>query len=157
VLLAASVAGLLPLQAPRTAVVLVDVRMSWVVPVLGLSLVAASVAYVTGVAGARRLGAKLASFVGLTEVLFAVGFAWVLLGQRPTSVQLAGGVLVVAGIALVRLDELRAPEDVLPPAGGSGGVPSAVGRAALPLAAGSGAGVPPPQQVGAGNSAAPRP
>src|SRR5207302_7591410 len=51
--------------------------------------------------------ATLASFVGLTEVLFAVVFAWLLLGQRLELVQLAGGVLVVAGIALVRLDEIR--------------------------------------------------
>ena len=47
-------------------------QVSWLVPVLGLSLVAAVVAYVTGIVGARLLGAKLASFVGLTEVLFAV-------------------------------------------------------------------------------------
>jgi drug/metabolite transporter (DMT)-like permease len=38
-------------------------------------------------------------------VLFAVLFAWLLLGQTPRPVQLAGGLLVVAGIALVRLDE----------------------------------------------------
>jgi len=43
----------------------------------------------------------------LTEVLFAVLFAWLLLGQRLEVVQLAGGLLVVAGIALVRLDEVR--------------------------------------------------
>jgi drug/metabolite transporter (DMT)-like permease len=75
--------------------------------VLGLALVAAVVAYVTGIAGARLLGAKVASFVGLTEVLFAVGFAWVLLGQSLGPLQLAGGALVLVGIALVRVDELR--------------------------------------------------
>ena len=42
-------------------------------------------------------GSKLASFVGLTEVLFAVLFAWLLLGQLPTVMQLLGGVLIVAG------------------------------------------------------------
>lgn len=45
--------------------------------------------------------------VGLTEVLFAVIVAWRFLGQSMTVAQLFGGVLVVAGIALVRLDELR--------------------------------------------------
>ncbi len=79
-------------------------------PVLGLSLVAAVVAYVAGIFGVRLLGAKVAAFVGLTEVLFAALFAWLLLGQVLTPVQLAGGVLVLAGIALVRLDELRTPE-----------------------------------------------
>jgi drug/metabolite transporter (DMT)-like permease len=56
---------------------------------------------------ARALGSKLASFVGLTEVLFAVLFAWLLLGQLPTVVQLLGGALIVAGVAMVRIDELR--------------------------------------------------
>ncbi|MCW2778165.1 MAG: EamA family transporter [Frankiales bacterium] len=105
----AGLLGLLPLAAPRTDVVLLDSRVSWLVPVLGLALVAAVLAYVTGIAGARLLGAKVASFVGLTEVLFAVVFAWVLLGQSLRPVQLAGGALVLAGIALVRVDELRAP------------------------------------------------
>ncbi len=84
-------------------------------PALGLSLIAAVVAYVAGIFGARLLGAKVASFVGLTEVLFAVLFAWLLLGQVLTPVQLAGGVLVVAGIALVRLDELRTPPPAIAP------------------------------------------
>jgi drug/metabolite transporter (DMT)-like permease len=108
-LAAAGAVGVLPLAAPRTDVTLLDTRVSWLVPVLGLALVAAVVAYVAGIAGARLLGAKVASFVGLTEVLFAVVFAWVLLDQSLGTVQLAGGALVVVGIALVRVDELRAP------------------------------------------------
>ena len=106
---AAGALGVLPIAAPRASVVLLHHRTSWVVPVLGLALLAAVVAYVAGILGARRLGAKVASFVGLTEVLFAVLFAWLLLGQVLTPAQLAGGLLVVAGIALVQLDELRAP------------------------------------------------
>ena len=66
-------------------------------------------AYVAGIAAARVLGARLASFVGLSEVLFAIVFAWLLLGQTPAPVQLVGGLLVLAGIGLVRLDELRGP------------------------------------------------
>lgn len=99
--------GALSVQATRTDVTLVHHRVSWIVPVLGMAIVAGVLAYLSGIAAARRLGAKLASFVGLTEVLFAVVFAWLLLGQRLDAVQLAGGVLVVAGIALVRLDEMR--------------------------------------------------
>lgn len=86
-------------------------RTSWLVPVLGLSLVAAVVSYVAGIAAARRLGAKLASFVGLTEVLFAIVFAWLLLGQLPKAVQLLGGIFVLGGVALVRTDELRQRSD----------------------------------------------
>jgi drug/metabolite transporter (DMT)-like permease len=81
--------------------------VSWLVPVAGLSLIAAVVAYVAGIAAARTLGARLASFVGLTEVMFAVLIAWLLLGELPKAVQLAGGAFILAGVALVRLDELR--------------------------------------------------
>ncbi len=114
-LLGAGALGLLQLRAPRVQVTLVDASMSWVVPVLGLSLLAAVVAYVSGVVAARTLGPRLASFVGLTEVLFAVGFAWLLLGQVPVAVQFVGGGLVLGGIALVRLDELRGPRKPLEP------------------------------------------
>jgi drug/metabolite transporter (DMT)-like permease len=90
---------------------------SWIVPVVGLSLVAAAIAYASGIVATRLLGAKLASFVGLTEVLFAVLFAWLVLGQRPGVGQFIGGLVVLMGIALVRVDELRAdapaPEPVL--------------------------------------------
>jgi drug/metabolite transporter (DMT)-like permease len=108
-LAAAGTVGVLPIAAPRTDVTLLETQVSWLVPVLGLALVAAVVAYVAGIAGARLLGAKVASFVGLTEVLFAVVFAWVLLGQSLGPMQLIGGALVLVGIALVRVDELRSP------------------------------------------------
>jgi len=108
----AGAAGALPLAAPRTDVTLASSQVSWLVPVLGMSLVAAAVAYLAGILGARLLGARVASFVGLTEVLFAVLFAWLLLAQAPRPVQLAGGALVVAGIVLVRLDEQPGPAAV---------------------------------------------
>lgn len=130
VLGAAGAVGVLPLAAPRTDVVLLDSQVSWLVPVLGLSLVAAVVAYVTGIFGARLLGAKVASFVGLTEVLFAVLFAWLLLGEVLTPAQLVGGVLVVAGILLVRVDELRGPGVLLDLPGPT---PSTAGQAAAGL------------------------
>ena len=109
VLVVAGGVGVLPLAAPLTDVTLLETQVSWLVPVLGLALVAAVVAYVTGIAGARLLGAKVASFVGLTEVLFAVVFAWVLLGQSLGAMQLTGGALVLVGIGLVRVEEFRSP------------------------------------------------
>lgn len=107
VLGAAAVSGALTVRATRADVTLVHHRVSWIVPVLGMAVIAGVVAFLTGIAAARILGARLASFVGLTEVLFAVVIAWLLLGQRLDVVQLVGGALVVGGIALVRLDELR--------------------------------------------------
>jgi drug/metabolite transporter (DMT)-like permease len=101
--------GALPMAANTDDVDFAGHQVSWLVPVIGLSLVAAAIAYVLGISATRRLGSKLASFVGLTEVLFAVLFAWLLLGELPTVVQLIGGAFIVLGVALVRIDELRSP------------------------------------------------
>ncbi|MDX6228893.1 MAG: hypothetical protein QOI76_2283 [Frankiales bacterium] len=100
------VTGTLPMHATFGQVQFSGHRTSWLVPILGLSLLAAAFAYVAGITAARLLGARLASFVGLTEVLFAVLFAWLLLGQLPTGLQLVGGAFIVGGVTLVRLDEL---------------------------------------------------
>jgi drug/metabolite transporter (DMT)-like permease len=113
-LLAVGAVGVLPLHAVFGPVHFAGHTTSWLVPVLGLSLIAAVISYVAGIGAARRLGARLASFLGLTEVLFAVLFAWLLLGQLPAPTQLLGGALIVAGVALVRIDELRAPATVEP-------------------------------------------
>jgi drug/metabolite transporter (DMT)-like permease len=106
VLLALGLVGALPLRVTFGDVTFAGHRMSWVVPIAGLSLVAAVVPYVAGIGAARILGARLSSFVGLTEVMFAVLIAWLVLGELPTAVQLLGGVLIVAGVTLVRIDEL---------------------------------------------------
>jgi drug/metabolite transporter (DMT)-like permease len=107
VLILLGAVGALPMHATFNHVRFAGQTTSWLVPVIGLSLVAAAFAYVAGIVAARRLGAKIASFVGLTEVLFAVVFAWMLLGQLPASIQLLGGALILTGVTLVRLDELR--------------------------------------------------
>jgi drug/metabolite transporter (DMT)-like permease len=101
--------GALPMAANTDDVDFAGHQVSWLVPVIGLSLIAAALAYVLGISATRRLGSKLASFVGLTEVLFAVLFAWLLLGQLPTVIQLIGGAFILLGVALVRVDELRTP------------------------------------------------
>ncbi|HVB45341.1 MAG TPA: DMT family transporter [Streptosporangiaceae bacterium] len=106
-LAALGVADLLPMRTSTGSVDFVGHHVSWIVPVLGLSLVATVVAYLAGIGAARRLGAKLASFIGLAEVMFAIVFAWLLLGQLPSPVQFLGGALILAGVTLVRVDELR--------------------------------------------------
>jgi drug/metabolite transporter (DMT)-like permease len=104
-LLIAGLTGVIALRSSTADADFNGHHISWIVPVLGLSLIAAVVAYAAGIGAARRLGARLASFIGLTEVLAAVVFAWLLLGQRPSLLQGVGGVVVLAGIALVRADE----------------------------------------------------
>jgi drug/metabolite transporter (DMT)-like permease len=106
-LLALGAVRALPVRATFGDVDFAGHRTSWLVPVIGLSFVAAAVAYVAGIGAARILGPRLASFVGLLEVVFAVLVAWALLGELPTGLQLAGGALIVAGVAMVRLDEMR--------------------------------------------------
>jgi drug/metabolite transporter (DMT)-like permease len=102
VLLAATAAGLVPLAASAGVVILADQVVGWWLPVLLLILVSAVLAYPCGIVAVRRLGSSLASFVSLTEVLFAVILAFMLLGQRPGPIQLLGGALILAGIALVQ-------------------------------------------------------
>ena len=97
--------GAAPLAESAADVTLFDARVSWLVAVLGLSLLAAALAYTAGIGAARRLGAKLGSFVAMAEILFAVLFAWLLLHQTPSATQFLGGALILAGVVLVRLDE----------------------------------------------------
>jgi drug/metabolite transporter (DMT)-like permease len=104
----AALTGVLDMTRGAAQVPLGGVIVPWWVPVLVIALVAAAFAYVTGIAAVRMLGAKVASFVALTEVLFAVLFAWLVLAELPTAVQLLGGTLIVAGLVAVRTDEARA-------------------------------------------------
>ena len=107
-LLALGVVGVLPFAATTVDVDFGGVAVAWWLPVLGLGVVTAALAYVTGIAATRRLGSRLASFVALTEVLAALGFAWVLLGQAPRSIQLLGAALVLLGVVIVKSGERAA-------------------------------------------------
>ncbi|MDF8264716.1 EamA family transporter [Luteipulveratus flavus] len=101
-LVAVGALGLLPMRASTDPVPFAGHRVSFLVPLLGIAVLAAAFAYVTGVVSARMLGSRLASFVALSEVIFAVLFAWWFLGELPLPVQLAGGALIVVGVLLVR-------------------------------------------------------
>ena len=100
-----AVARVTPMRFTASDVALFGGRTSWIVPVLGLGVVAAAIAYVTGIGAARRLGPKFGSFVAMAEIGFAVLFAWILLHQTPTATQFVGGALILAGVIAVRLDE----------------------------------------------------
>lgn len=115
----AGLVGVVPFTMSTADATLAGIQVSWWVPILWLGLVAAAFAYATGIIATRMLRAKVASFVGLVEVLFAVLWAWALLGEMPAPVQLLGGLLIVAGVVAVKLDET--PE-----------VPQAVGVEAVP-------------------------
>lgn len=97
--------GLLPMTASTSSTTYGGTSVPWWVPLLVLGVVTAALAYTTGIAAGRRLGSRLASFVALLEVVAGVGFAWLLLDELPRPVQLAGGVLILAGVVAVKLGE----------------------------------------------------
>ena len=104
-LLVAGAVGVVPMSVSTAPVSYDGATVPWWLPLLGLGVVTAAVAYVTGIAAGRRLGSRLASFVALLEVLFALLFAWLLLGELPRAVQVVGGVLILAGVVVVKLGE----------------------------------------------------
>ncbi|WP_427015808.1 EamA family transporter [Pseudarthrobacter sp. P1] len=103
-------AGVMPMTFSAADAVFASTQVSWLVPILGLVLVTTVFAYIAGIIATRGLGSKVASFLALFEVLFAVIWAWLLLGELPRAVQLLGGALIVGGVVVVRLDELRGTE-----------------------------------------------
>lgn len=112
--------GVLPLATSSESPVYAGVAVPWWAAIAVLGAVTAALAYSTGIAAARRLGGRLASFVALSEVVLATGFAAVLLGQRPTWGQLVGGTIILAGIVLVKLGETPTRARVSTTAAGSG-------------------------------------
>ncbi|MBW8173854.1 DMT family transporter [Ornithinimicrobium sp. Arc0846-15] len=108
-LILASALGLASFEWSTNDVPLAGTEVPVWVPLAGIGVFAAALAYAFGVAGARRLGSKLASFVGLTEVMFSVLFAWALLGELPSVMQLLGGAFIVAGVVAVKADERPEP------------------------------------------------
>lgn len=105
VLAVAAVIGFLPMGFGAGDVVFVSFAIPAWLAVAVLGVVTAAIAYVAGIAATRRLGARLGSFVALTEVLAATVFAWLLLGQVPAPIQIAGAALVLVGVVVVKLGE----------------------------------------------------
>lgn len=108
-LAALAIAGLQSVTVVSRDVVLAGTTITWWGAAAGLAAVTAAFPYLTGITAARILGARLMSFVALTEVLFAALFAWLLLDEGLGAAQVLGGLFVVAGIAIVRAAEPAAP------------------------------------------------
>ncbi|MGE3285458.1 MAG: DMT family transporter [Pseudonocardia sp.] len=106
--------GVLPVVVDTAAspVLLAGVDVGWFVTSALLILVATVLAYVTGVMAVARIGATRGSLVALLEVVATAVASWLLLAQVPTAVQAAGGVLILAGVALT---QAARPAAVAPP------------------------------------------
>lgn len=107
ILLGASATGMLPFtMTSGTAVVAgADVPV-WAV-VTGMVLISTVLSYVLGVAASRRLGATVASFTGYSEPLFGIVWTIVLLSIVPTGLQWLGATLIITGVVVVKVGEVR--------------------------------------------------
>src|SRR5829696_5818281 len=103
--------GLLPLTAKTGQTLVAGHAVSWLLPTALLILITAVLAYLTGIAAIRVLGSSVASFVALSEVIFAVIFAALLLSQHPSLTQLVVGALILIGIAAVQRGEAVRTDD----------------------------------------------
>lgn len=101
--------GLMPYAAPLGPVELLGHQVAWWVPMSVVVLSATVMAYVLGVASVSLMGERLASFISLSEVLFAALIAAIVLGELPTTIQILGGVLIIAGAVAIRMSTGNAP------------------------------------------------
>ncbi|MGV0741283.1 EamA family transporter [Mycolicibacterium sp. XJ870] len=97
-----SLTGIMPLTFTTNPVALAGFTTSWLVPVIALGLIPTAIAYTLGILGIARLKPRFASLVGLSEVMFAVLIAWIMLGEAMTTPQFIGGAVVLLGLALAR-------------------------------------------------------
>lgn len=111
-LAAAGAIGVLPIAWTTDHIAYRFGTVPWFVPVLAMGVVATALAYLLGIASTRMLGSRLASFVALAEVVAALLFGWLLLGQLPDLLQALGGVLVLVGVVVVKLGEPVVPGSV---------------------------------------------
>jgi drug/metabolite transporter (DMT)-like permease len=105
VLAVLGVVGVLPMHASTASTTYAGLHLAWWVPLVALGLVTGALSYVAGIAAGRRLGSRLASFVALLEVVSSVWWAWLLLDELPGTVQLMGGLLILAGVVAVKTGE----------------------------------------------------
>lgn len=106
----AGAVGVLPLAWTTGDVAYRFGTVPWFVPVIALGVIGTALAYLLGIASTRMLGSRLASFVALAEVIAALVFGWLMLGQVPGPLQALGGALVLVGVVVVKLGEPRAAD-----------------------------------------------
>jgi drug/metabolite transporter (DMT)-like permease len=82
--------------------------------ILGVAVVAGFVGVQAFYAGSQRIGAAQASLVSTVEPLWTIAAASILLGERLSAVQLAGGVVILGGVLLAQTGSRRRGEPALP-------------------------------------------
>lgn len=89
-------------------------EQAWVLILLA-GVIGAAIPAVLIIAGYRRVGPTRGAVLMLVEPVTGAILAALLLAEQPTPVQLAGGVLVLVGAALVQLTPVRRPATAVPP------------------------------------------
>ncbi|MFF2496263.1 DMT family transporter [Agromyces sp. NPDC058064] len=105
----AGLTGLLPMRVEFGEVAFLGAEVPWFVPLLAVGVVSTAFAYTAGIASIRMLGARLSSFLGLSEVVFAAIAGWILLGEVLGPLQILGGLLILGGIVCVKLERADPP------------------------------------------------
>lgn len=124
ILVCVGVLGLAPIRATFTVVHLLGTTVPWWVPLIVLGVFATAIAYVTSIAASEILGSRVSSFLGMLEVVAATAYAWLVIGENLTIAKFVGGLLILAGIALVRAEKSPAvlePSRARTPVESSGG------------------------------------
>lgn len=112
VLAAVGATGIVPFQVSFDDVQLFGQATAWWIPLLVIGVFATAVAYAASITATEMLGSRLASFVGLLEVVAATFYAWLLLGEKLGLLQLLGGALILVGIGFVRSEKADAAPDL---------------------------------------------
>lgn len=110
----AGLVGILPMTAGFDEIAFFGLQTPWWVPLVSVGVLSTAFAYVAGITAITMLGTRLASFLGLSEVVFAGIVAWIVLGEAIAPVALLGAALILGGIVFVRLEPSAADVAPLP-------------------------------------------
>jgi drug/metabolite transporter (DMT)-like permease len=116
VLGAVGLTGVVPWTMTFGGVSMFGTTVAWWVPLLIVGVLATAFAYAASITAAEMLGSRLSSFAGLLEVVAAALYAFLLLGEALTWLQILGGVLILVGIGFVRSEKVVEPVETPPEA-----------------------------------------
>jgi drug/metabolite transporter (DMT)-like permease len=105
VLGAVGLTGLVPWSMTFGLVNMLGTTVIWWIPLLIVGVLATAFAYAASITAAEMLGSRLSSFAGLLEVVAGTLYAFLLLGEALTWLQILGGVLILVGIGFVRSEK----------------------------------------------------
>ena len=102
---AVGLTGVVPWSMTFGLVNMLGTTVVWWIPLLIVGVLATAFAYAASITAAEMLGSRLSSFAGLLEVVAGALYAWILLGEALTWMQILGGVLILVGIGFVRSEK----------------------------------------------------